>query len=136
MRSISSSVIVSAVRSYSFVVFGDEWSAIRCACSSVRPVRLERAAVLDEPTVERVRRLILGLEPGSVGGVEGRSGPPVDWGFASASGPGTAVVDTHAGGARSWPRSGAAAATTSAGRVRPEPTKTPFVADTRGQRAV
>ena len=39
MRSISSSVIASAVRSYSFVVFGDAWAAIRCACSSVPPVR-------------------------------------------------------------------------------------------------
>ena len=44
-------------------------------------------------------------------------------------------MDTHAGGARSWPWSGAAAALTSACRARPEPIKTPFVADTRGQRS-
>ena len=37
MRSISSSETTSAVRSYSFVVFGDAWPAIRCACSSVPP---------------------------------------------------------------------------------------------------
>ena len=39
MRSISSSVTVSAVRSYSFVVLGDAWPAICWACSSaVMPV--------------------------------------------------------------------------------------------------
>ena len=37
MRSISSSVTVSAVRSYSFVVLGDAWPAICCPCSSVPP---------------------------------------------------------------------------------------------------
>ena len=37
MRSISSSVTVSAVRSYSFVVLGDAWPAICCAYSSVPP---------------------------------------------------------------------------------------------------
>lgn len=37
MRAILSSVITSAVRSYSFVVFGDACPAIRCVCSSVRP---------------------------------------------------------------------------------------------------
>ena len=44
MRSISSSEILSAVRSYSFVVFGDTWPAIRWACSSVPP--FDRYAVI------------------------------------------------------------------------------------------
>ena len=44
MRSISSSVTVSAVRSYSFVVLGDAWPAICCACSSVPP--FDRYAVM------------------------------------------------------------------------------------------
>ena len=34
---VSSSETASAVRSYSFVVFGDACPAIRCACSSVPP---------------------------------------------------------------------------------------------------
>ncbi len=38
MRSISSSVTVSAVRSYSFVVLGDAWPAICCACTYVETV--------------------------------------------------------------------------------------------------
>ena len=44
MRSISSSVTVSAVRSYSFVVLGDAWPAICWACSSVPP--FDRYAVM------------------------------------------------------------------------------------------
>ena len=44
MRSISSSVTVSAVRSYSFVVLGDAWPAICWACSSVPP--FDRYAVI------------------------------------------------------------------------------------------
>ena len=44
MRSISSSETASAVRSSSFVVFGDECPAIRCACSSVPP--FDRYAVM------------------------------------------------------------------------------------------
>ena len=38
MRSISSSVTVSAVRSYSFVVLGDAWPAICCACTYAETV--------------------------------------------------------------------------------------------------
>ena len=48
MRSISSNVIVSAVRSYSFVVFGDACPAIRWACSSVPP--FDRYAVISPPS--------------------------------------------------------------------------------------
>ena len=44
MRSISSSVTVSAVRSYSFFVLGDAWPAICWACSSVPP--FDRYAVI------------------------------------------------------------------------------------------
>ena len=44
MRSISSSVILSAVRSYSFVVFGDAWPAIRFIAVNVRPSSLLRKA--------------------------------------------------------------------------------------------
>ena len=44
MRSISSSMTVSAVRSYSFVVLGDAWPAICWACSSVPP--FDRYAVI------------------------------------------------------------------------------------------
>ena len=44
MRSISSTVIVSAVRSQSFVVFGEAYPAIRCTCSSVPP--FDRYAVI------------------------------------------------------------------------------------------
>src|SRR5262249_31088540 len=44
IRSISSSVIVSRVRSYSFVVFGEPSAAICCACSRVPP--LDRYAVI------------------------------------------------------------------------------------------
>ena len=44
MRSISSTVTVSAVRSYSFVVVGDACPAICCACFSVPP--FERYAVI------------------------------------------------------------------------------------------
>ena len=44
MRSISSSETASAVRSYSFVVFGDACPATRCACSSVPP--FDRYAVI------------------------------------------------------------------------------------------
>ena len=43
MRSISSSVILSAVRSYSFVVFGDAWPAIRFIAVNVRPLSDSRA---------------------------------------------------------------------------------------------
>ncbi len=57
MRSISSSVTVSAVRSYSFVVFGDAWPAICCACSSVPPVRqIRRDARRPERVAARRRR--------------------------------------------------------------------------------
>ena len=38
IRSISSSVISSLVRSYSLVVLGLSWQAIRWACSSVPPL--------------------------------------------------------------------------------------------------
>ena len=64
MRSISSSVTVSAVRSYSFVVLGDAWPAICWACSSVPPfdryavipVAPERVAAQSTPAGPRGRR--------------------------------------------------------------------------------
>ena len=37
IRSISSNVISSLVRSYSFVVLGDAWAAMRWACSKAPP---------------------------------------------------------------------------------------------------
>ena len=46
MRSISSSEMVSDVRSYSFVVLGDAWAAICCACSRVPP--FDRYAVISQ----------------------------------------------------------------------------------------
>ena len=44
MRSISSTLIVPAVRTWSFVVFGDACPTICCACSSVPP--FDRYAVI------------------------------------------------------------------------------------------
>ena len=79
MRSISSSVILSAVRSYSFVVFGDEWPAIRCACSSVPP--FDRYAVMPvarnvwQPPPQRDRSA--GPLPGDAPGASPRDGGPV-----------------------------------------------------------
>ena len=59
MRSISSTVTVSAVRSYSFVVFGDPCPAICWACSRVPP--FDRYAVI--PVARNVWQHVEGGSP-------------------------------------------------------------------------
>ena len=78
MRSISSSVILSAVRSYSFVVFGDAWPAIRFIAVNVRP-----AYQTPPGTNTPIRPSI--VETAAVRGLRGRS--PLTTGISSIASP-------------------------------------------------